>query len=219
MAKYATVTASIANTISRQGSNPANPMGMDTAVVAATKATRWASPVQVLTAATAPGRSRHRDTAAEIAPTAPSPSFTAKTAASESSQFSPNEAEPTNAANGTNREKTTPGLGCVSEEANPARIEAPKKAIIVANARDTRRKLRRANVATISHEVSVSDLDSPLTATPMAAALTVSWSPTESRIARRVVALPREAAMIQRRANNNTATISDRTPRTRLPRR
>ncbi len=85
------------------------PSGMETTVVAPTKATRCASPVHVLTANTGPVRSRQKATAAEIAPTASSPSRTANIPASDNNQFSELHARQMSPASGTKEKESQTG--------------------------------------------------------------------------------------------------------------
>src|SRR5271156_952885 len=139
-AKYPSVTRKTTMITTRQGAIWMKASGTDTSVVATLKATRCANPVHVLTANTGPGRSRKKATAAESAPSVSSPSRTANTQASESSQFKAGHAMQINPANGRKKMKTRPGRGCESGEAKPARIAAPAKARIADRATATRRK-------------------------------------------------------------------------------
>src|SRR5271165_678587 len=119
--------------------------GTETAVVATLNATKCASPVQVLTANTAPKCCRRKVTAAESAPNASSPSRTTKMPANESSQFSVDHATQINPAKGRKRMKDRPGLGFASEEEKLTRTAAPTKARIADRVSATRRKLSAAS--------------------------------------------------------------------------
>src|ERR1017187_7305664 len=107
---------------------PAKPSGTEATVVAPTKATRCARPVQMLTAKTAPVRSRQKATETAIA-------------ATENSQFRHHHTQQITAATGRNRKKASPGCGLASGEANPARIAAPINPKTPASATAARRKL------------------------------------------------------------------------------
>src|ERR1035438_1819988 len=120
---------------------PAKPSGTEATVVAPTKATRCARPVQMLTAKTAPVRSRQKATETAIAATASSPSRTANMPANDNSQFRHHHTQQINAATGRNRKKASPGCGLASGEANPARIAAPINPKTPASATAARRKL------------------------------------------------------------------------------
>src|ERR1035438_1408562 len=108
-AKYASVKRMTVAIISRVGATAMKASGSETAVVAALKAVTCASPVHVLTATTAPKRSRKKVTAAETALKASSPSRTAKTQASDSNQFNAGQTTQINPANGRKRTKARPG--------------------------------------------------------------------------------------------------------------
>src|SRR4029077_6897506 len=122
----------IASRKRRQGTKAATLRGTETTVVATTIATRCASPVQLLTATTAPVRSRQSPTAALMASIASSPSRTAKTEANESNQLRQNETRPIAVAIGRKIRNTKPGWGSAFDEAKPAMIDAPQNAVIVA---------------------------------------------------------------------------------------
>src|SRR5579863_2315340 len=151
----------------RPGTMRAKASGMETTVVATTKAVRWPSPVQVLTANTAPLRSRQNATAAESALKASlgtSPlSRTAKTAAMDKTQFNPLHAAKVRAARGKNKRTASPDQGSgggVPEGFTPAaawvfepslteikctRIAAPNRPRIAASATAARRKFNRSS--------------------------------------------------------------------------
>src|SRR3984885_12150200 len=139
---------------------------METTVVAMTKTVRCASPVQMVTADTAPLRSRQKLTAAETAPKAslrPSPSRTANTPASDRTQFRVDHARKISPASGKNSRKAIPAPASAGAaelvEATPAeaarlekpvetrctRINAPIKPRIAARVTDARRKFNRSS--------------------------------------------------------------------------
>src|SRR5579863_8675127 len=89
--------------------------GMETTVVATTKSVTCASPVQELTAKTAPPRSRQKATAAESAPKASSGAspalHTANTPASDRTQLSPDHARKMRPASGNRSRNASPEAG------------------------------------------------------------------------------------------------------------
>src|SRR5208283_3010056 len=114
--------------------------GTEAAVVAMLKATQCASPVHVLTAITAPVRSRKKLTARENAPSASSPSRTTKTAASDNHQFRAQPAIQIHPVSRTNRAKARPGLGWTFVETKLERMAAPPTESNIASTSATRRK-------------------------------------------------------------------------------
>src|ERR1022692_2219993 len=165
----------------REGAIWMNASGIEIAVVAKLKATRWASPVQVLTAATGPARSREKVTAAERVLKVSSPSRTANREASESNQFNRGHTMQINPPSGRNRMKARPGLGFASEEMKLTRIPAPTRARIAARVRAARRKLRPISEG-------------------RGRGLGYVLEETSSSRARTVAARPMEAMMIQSRS-------------------
>src|SRR5215467_7927308 len=122
------------------GSAGAKVRGNVTIDVARMKSTRWASPNHVPTASTAPNRSRHRpmddDRAANVSWLCP----TTNTDASDRNQLTDEHANQTNAPRARARTNTRAGCGCDFEDANPARMSAPRNPAQAARVTAARRK-------------------------------------------------------------------------------
>src|ERR1700722_10342098 len=137
-------TTAMPATTTCQGSNPPNPIGTATAVEPIDKITRCPNSLHVVIADTAPRCSRQKPIAEEIASTASQPSRTAKSAASESIQFSSHQKMQTNANSGKNNRNARPGRGCESGETKLATMPDPANPTNAATATATRRKFNRS---------------------------------------------------------------------------
>src|ERR1700722_15384021 len=120
----------------RAGTIWAKLSGSETTVVATTKTVRCANPIQMVTANTAPVRSRQKLTAAETAPSASlraSSSRTASTPASDRTQFNDDHAAKISPASGKNKRKAIPAPGPLGAaelfEVTPADATVPENPV------------------------------------------------------------------------------------------
>src|SRR5215469_12725832 len=124
------------------GRTVVNAIGMRAAMLPAIKTSRWRSPKIVLDQNTGEALTRAKCTEAAIAPKVSSPSRTTNSGATDRYQFSMDQSRAKIQARGANIRKTAPGLGSAAEEAKPAKIAAPRKAITQANPSETRRRFK-----------------------------------------------------------------------------